>query len=259
MTGRRDGVPAALSAGLIAVMSRNLSCAGAQGELQRAPIRGGKVIGRGSLSRVTDGRPFTLDDGRDVRLAGIEVRPLPETTTAPSGIATKNALISQLAGADTVLRRAEVVTDLYDCVPAYTAVAGDGGEERLQADLLGAGFARVAGGVAPLAYATELLNREKTARLAKLGLWTNPYYDLLEADNPADVLPSFALVEGKVVSVRESGATIYVNFGRRWTEDFTVTILKRNARSFAAAGLEPKQLGGTARARPERAPRRSMH
>jgi hypothetical protein len=54
----------------------------------------------------------------------------------------------------------------------------------------------------------------------------------------------FALVEGKVVSVRESGATIYVNFGRRWTEDFTVTILKRNERSFTAAGLEPKTLTG---------------
>jgi hypothetical protein len=47
-----------------------------------------------------------------------------------------------------------------------------------------------------------------------------------------------------VVSVRESGATIYVNFGRRWTEDFTVTILKRNVRSFTAAGLEPGRLAG---------------
>ena len=54
----------------------------------------------------------------------------------------------------------------------------------------------------------------------------------------------FALVEGKVVSVRESGATIYLNFGRRWSTDFTVTILKRNARSFTAAGLEPKTLAG---------------
>jgi hypothetical protein len=35
-----------------------------------------------------------------------------------------------------------------------------------------------------------------------------------------------------------------VNFGRRWTEDFTVTILKRNERKFAAAGLEPKRLSG---------------
>ena len=54
----------------------------------------------------------------------------------------------------------------------------------------------------------------------------------------------FALVEGKVLSVRESGATIYVNFGRRWTRDFTVTILKRQQRTFAAAGLEPKRLEG---------------
>ena len=54
----------------------------------------------------------------------------------------------------------------------------------------------------------------------------------------------FALVEGRVLSVRESGATSYVNFGRRWTEDFTVTILKRNERNFTAAGLEPKKLAG---------------
>jgi len=44
--------------------------------------------------------------------------------------------------------------------------------------------------------------------------------------------------------VRESGATIYVNFGRRWTRDFTVIILKRVSRAFTAAGVEPKQLEG---------------
>ena len=54
----------------------------------------------------------------------------------------------------------------------------------------------------------------------------------------------FALVEGKVLSVRESGATIYVNFGRRWTRDFTVTILRRLSRAFVAAGVEPKKLEG---------------
>jgi hypothetical protein len=78
-------------------------------------------------------------------------------------------------------------------------------------------------------------------------LWAGSYYDLLDADNPAAVLVArgrFALVEGRVVSVRESGATIYVNFGQRWTEDFIVTILKRNARNFVAAGLDPKSLAG---------------
>ncbi len=54
----------------------------------------------------------------------------------------------------------------------------------------------------------------------------------------------FALVEGKVLSVRESGATIYVNFGRRWTRDFTVIILRRLGKAFTTAGVEPKKLEG---------------
>ena len=88
---------------------------------------------------------------------------------------------------------------------------------------------------------------ETAARKAKLGLWGSSYYDSLNADSPTDVLAEqgrFALVQGRVLSVRESGATIYVNFGRRWSEDFTVTILKRNERNFTAAGLEPKTLAG---------------
>ena len=52
------------------------------------------------------------------------------------------------------------------------------------------------------------------------------------------------MVEGKILSVRESGATIYVNFGRRWSDDFTVTVQKRNERNFTAAGLELKKLAG---------------
>ncbi len=86
-----------------------------------------------------------------------------------------------------------------------------------------------------------LLAKEQAARAAKLGLWGEPVYVIGKAEDPAEVLESrgrFALVEGKVLSVRESGGTIYVNFGRRWSEDFTVTIAKRNERAFSAAGLD---------------------
>jgi hypothetical protein len=92
-----------------------------------------------------------------------------------------------------------------------------------------------------------LLAKEQAARAAKLGLWGEPVYVMGKAEDPAEVLKDrgrFALVEGKVLSVRESGGTIYVNFGRRWSEDFTVTIAKRNERTFSAAGLVPKSLSG---------------
>src|SRR4029077_4729760 len=82
---------------------------------------------------------------------------------------------------------------------------------------------------------------------AKLGLWGDPRYLPKPAENLAQLAAErgrFTLVEGKVVSVRESGGTIYVNFGRRWSEDFTVTILKRNERQFIEAGLRPSGLSG---------------
>lgn len=71
--------------------------------------------------------------------------------------------------------------------------------------------------------------------------------------SPSCVLNSFAtgvvkaVIDGRSFVLddgRESGGTIYVNFGRRWSEDFTVSVAKRNERMFTAAGVEPKSLAG---------------
>jgi len=223
----------------------------AQERPRPVPACGGEIVARGSVNRVIDGRTFVLDDGREIRLAAIEVPPLSqshEPGAALVGAATSDALGRLLAGAEVALRQAEPQkTDRYGRVVAFASTLRDGVEHSVQGDLIAAGLARVAARVGSRGCATELLARESAARSAKLGLWAGSYYDSLDADNPAAVLAArgrFALVEGRVVSVRESGATIYVNFGRRWTEDFTVTILKRNVRNFAAAGLDPKSLAG---------------
>jgi hypothetical protein len=50
------------------------------------------------------------------------------------------------------------------------------------------------------------------------------------------------VVDGKVLSVRQAGATTYLNFGRNWTRDFAVTISRRMMPAFEAAGLLPKSL-----------------
>jgi hypothetical protein len=95
-----------------------------------------------------------------------------------------------------------------------------------------------------LAAIEALLTAERAARR---GLWAYPNFAPLQVENLVKLTAEqgrFALVEGKVLSVRESGATMYVNFGRRWTRDFTVTILKRQQRTFTAASVEPKQREG---------------
>jgi endonuclease YncB( thermonuclease family) len=210
---------------------------------------GGEEFARGSVSRIVDGRTFVLGDGREVRLAGIETASLSAggSDGPANDAAARDALAKLIADTQVVLRQAEFASDRYGRLAAYVEVAQPSSRRSVQAELLGSGFARVGDTVGERNCATELLRREAAARSAKLGLWADPYYDPLPADKPAEILARrgrFALVEGEVVSVHPSGATLYVNFGRRWSEDFAVTIRKRNERKFATAGVDPHGLGG---------------
>jgi endonuclease YncB( thermonuclease family) len=218
-------------------------------EQQAAHACGGNEVARGTVSRIVDGRTFVLDDGREIRLAAIEVpsmSPPSNASEAADGKASAVAL-NALAGADrVVLRSAEIASDRYGRVVAYAYTIRDGDEFFVQGELVADGFARVGDRVGRDC-AGELLSREKIARKARLGLWADPYYDVLNVETPVDVPAQrgrFALIEGTATSVRESGATIYVNFGRRRSEDITVTVPKRNERTFAAAGLDLKTLAG---------------
>ena len=245
MVGRRRGV--FLAAALAVKFAAVCGCSGAiaQEQPNGTPICGSDVIARGVAKHVIDGRTFALDDGREVRLAAIEVPPF-ETGAAPAG-AARAALDALIGGHDIVLRRADIATDRYGRLVAYAYAVRDGEELFAQGELIASGFARVGDHVGSRTCTLALLKSEDAARAAKLGLWADSHYDVLDAETPTDVLARrgrFALVEGKVVSVRESGATIYVNFGRRWSEDFTVTVLKRNERNFTAAGLDLKGLAG---------------
>jgi endonuclease YncB( thermonuclease family) len=206
-----------------------------------------EAVGAGKVGAVIDGRSFLLDDGREVRLPGIEVPLLPFADEAgpraDAGNAARDALASMISGAAVELRAATRLPDRYSRILADAYYAHQGMEKSAAHELLAKGFARVSDEAGECA--TDLLVNERPARESKLGLWAEPYYAIVGAERFTE-LPAerghFTVVEGKVLSVRESGGTIYVNFGRRWSEALTVTISKRNERDFAAAGLDPKRL-----------------
>jgi endonuclease YncB( thermonuclease family) len=208
--------------------------------------RGGAMIAQGTIAQVINASALTLDDGREVRLAATEVPPL-SAGAAPGGAAAKTALDALIGGDAVVLRGADMAADRYGRLVAYASPVRDGDEVFAQGETLAVGFARAADRIGCRACAAELLPLEDAARRAKLGLWADPYYEVLAAAASTDVLARrgrFALVEGQVVSVRESGDTIYVNFGLRWSEDFSVTVQKRNERNFAAADVDVKAQAG---------------
>ncbi len=197
--------------------------------------------GHGRVRAVLDGRTLVLEDGREVVLSGL-VWP-EEERGGPAKDNNKAALQDQIGGRAVVLKRLGPDTDRYGRLPAHVFA----GDDWVQHKLLAAGHARVAARVGDFACAARLLQAERAARSAKLGLWADPSQAPRQAADPASILAErgrFILVEGRVISVRESGGTIYVNFGQRWSEDFTATALRRNEKMFATAGLDLKKLAG---------------
>jgi endonuclease YncB( thermonuclease family) len=187
--------------------------------------------GEGRVAAVIDNRTFRLEDGREVRLAGIQ------TVTAGSA-----ALAALIAGGDVTLHGETDAPDRWGRQTAF--VFARGSDVPVQSLLLARGEALVSADIADKGCAAALNAAEATARRAKRGTWTDSSV-IKNAERPGDIsarVGQFVVVEGKVLSVRQAGATLYVNFGRRWTRDFAVTISRRMMTSFEAAGITPKSL-----------------
>jgi len=171
--------------------------------------------GEGRVTAVTDVRGFRLEDGREIRLAGIE--PAWSATTGKDRTA---ALAAIIAGRDVTLRGQDDAPDRYGRQVAFVYLAGS--ETAVQNELLRQGEALVSADIADKDCAAALMAAEAEARQAKKGTWADASV-IKNAESPDDILTGigrFTVVEGKVLSVRQAGATTYLNFGRNWTRDF---------------------------------------
>ena len=194
-------------------------------------------VGEGRVASVIDARTFRMQDGREVRLAGVE--------DAASGLAAKpqqRAALESLVGGRDLILRGSAQPDRYGRVVAYVVVQGQ--DDAIQARMIENGHLLVTAVIDDQDCVLFLRGREARARQAKRGIWAEPSA-LKNAEMPGDILAvvgQFVVAEGRVQSVREAGATLYINFGRRWTQDFAVTISRRNMAAFEAAGVPLKSL-----------------
>jgi endonuclease YncB( thermonuclease family) len=191
--------------------------------------------GEGRVAAVIDGRSFRLVDGREIKLAGIE----PVSAEAAKRTAALSAII---AGRDVALRSADDAPDRYGRQIAFAFIAGE--ESSVQTTLLAQGEAFAAADIGDKDCAAALFAAEAAGREAKKGIWAGTSATK-NAESTGDILAGngrFMLVEGRVLSVRQAGATTYLNFGRNWTRDFAVTISRRMLPSLEAAGMAPKSL-----------------
>lgn len=193
--------------------------------------------GEGRVAEIIDGRSFRLTDGREVRLAGIETAA--DATTRANRAAALAALV---AGRDVTLLGPDDTPDRYGRQTAIVVLGST--ETPVQALLLRQGDALVSAEILDKDCAADLGQAEAEARQAKRGVWADPAVtkNAESSDNILSGIGRFAVVEGIVLSVRQSGATTYLNFGRNWTRGFAATISKRTIPALESAGIAVKSL-----------------
>ncbi|MGZ9086922.1 MAG: thermonuclease family protein, partial [Rhodoplanes sp.] len=194
--------PAALRAqGLSPSQTSSPAQSQARASAQRARPAAGcglPLVATGRVKGVIDGRTLMLDDGREARLAAIEVAPVIAAAADGderdrAGRAAQKALAELALGRDVALRQAAESTDRYGRIVAFgfvaqdNSVAQDNAERSLQHELVAQGHARLAARIESQACLGELRARERDARRAALGLWADPHYSVQSAEKPADI------------------------------------------------------------------------
>jgi endonuclease YncB( thermonuclease family) len=215
------------------------------GEALSACPEAGVPFQTSHVSGVRDGMTLRLTDGREVRLAGV-VAPS-EIDGDPEALARAGSSLKTLVtGKRVALYGRADRNDRYGRLTAQVAFS-EPEAGWIQAALVSDGVLRVAPEAGEIACAESLITLERSARTNLKGLWTEPRFSVVNADDLAVLnaaLGRFAVVEGSVTRVGETSGHTYLDFGRRYTEDFTIVIPRQARPAFNAVGLDLKSLRG---------------
>jgi endonuclease YncB( thermonuclease family) len=189
--------------------------------------------------RALDGQTIVLTGGTIVRLAAV----LAPRDGIVAGEARRR-LDGLVAGKPVLLGDQGPAQDRYGRIVARLYLAEGG--HWVEGALVRAGVLRVFTLRDDRACARALLAAEATAREAGAGLWADPQFAIRRADDPSlsEAGGLFQIVEGEVLSTGRTAAATYLNFGRNWSTDFTVTVNMADTKLFESAGLELDGLAG---------------
>ncbi len=222
-----------------------LSAAAPPADPGAAPMpRGLEPGGAGRVVEVTDGDTVVLQDGRQVRLVGIQAPKLPLGRGGfkawPLSGESKAALESLALGRTVELGYGGQRLDRHGRALAHLAThPGEVGAGRwLQGEMLRQGLARTYSFADNRALVAEMLRLEEDARRAGLGIWSRPYYAVRTVNRLRDDIGSFQLVTGRVLQAATVRGRVYLNFGQDWKTDFTITLAPKTRRLFESEGID---------------------
>jgi len=198
-----------------------------------------------AVVEVVDGDTVRLDDGRQVRLVGIQAPKLPLGRRGfaewPLADTARQSVTELTQGRVVRLAYGGARMDRHRRALAHLFV-GEG--TWVQGEMLSRGLARVYTFPDNRSLAAEMLALEDAARRDRRGIWGHPFYRLRTAESVKPDEGTFQIVEDRVLKAARVSGRIFLNFAPEWREDFTVIIEANRLAAFTDSGLDPLTLEG---------------
>ena len=229
--GRAAAVAAALGLALGLAGGRASACGAAAGTVLAV-----SVDGRGEIG---------LADGRRLRLAGLDL-PAASRGDPALAAAAREMLANSWLGREAALTLVSAAPDRWDRTvgdlgaPISAAAPASAAEA-----LIAAGLARVRPEYETRSCEAGRLALESAARAKGLGVWRDPDYAVLAADDFASLARRdgrFVIVEGVVRRVGHGRARLYLDLGGRGA--LSVVASRKTQAAFQAAGAPLTVLKG---------------
>ncbi len=205
-------------------------------------ICGGKPVAV-QIAEALDGASLKLSDGRLVRFANV-IAPLPLDADRAAMQRSKEVLGEIANGKRATFYLSSEEKDRYGRISVQAVSIED--KIWLEAELLRRGSVRVFPAAGEKCV-KALLGFEAVARSARTAIWNEAKFGVMDAHNEAALLAAdgrFAVVEGTIRRVGEARRRLYLDFGRRFKEDFTIIVPDSVRKSLTGQGSDPKSWRG---------------
>lgn len=234
----------------VAVLAVPVSARAAEPAPCAAPAFAAKV------SSAVSPTELVLEDGRRLRLAGVALPSLPSEATErarqalDAAAAGRAARITPMAGVDRWGRIAADISLEAADGGGFPGAEGEAQGRDLAAALVSDGiliaFPEAENVSCDRRAAHGIAAAEGPAREARRGVWNPDARMVRDAGDPtlSAAAGRLTIVEGVVQSVGHAGRTYFLNFGARWTLDFTVTIAESDLEGHRADGIDIAGLAG---------------
>jgi hypothetical protein len=193
------------------------------------------------------GDEMRLVDGRRLVFASVEA---PRPRLAPGGDdpagraaarAAREALAERVEGRE--MRLLDLGEDRHGRRRGHLLDAASG--DWVEAGLVAEGHLRVVPGRDDRACAAALLVPEGEAITARRGAWATRFAPIAAVGSDlAAIVGSYAVVEGRVVSVGRSGSRTFLNFGPDIRRDFAAVLNDKDLPGLTRRGVERDRLRG---------------